>query len=131
MRWKNWQNELFFTIFDLTIKYFQADITENVDYYVLIIWRERKHCNYTIWNISQLIRNQKFTFLVVFDHFSSITANCLLNIVKNWTKSRTTCVSYAISMGILVKKWSKKMFTQSRGKLANFVLICLFDHFYD
>ena len=45
-------------------------------------------------------------------------ANCLFNIVKNWTKSRTTCVSYAISMGILLKRPLEKLFTQ-------------FDHFHD
>ena len=111
--WKSDKNELFFTIFDLksSVSWLISLKTIHVDYYVLIIRSGRKHCNYTIWNIFQLIRRQKFTFLVVFDHFEPLFANCLLNIVKNWTNSRTACFSYAISMGILLKRPLKKTFT--------------------
>ena len=47
----------------------------------------------------------------------------MLTIVKNWMKTRTTCVSHAILIGILQKRSWKKAFTPSGEKMANFVFI--------
>ena len=129
MRWKIGKNELFFNIFDLewSVSWLiSLKMIRHVDYYVLIIWRGRKNCNYPIWNFFQVIRRQKFTFLVVFDHFLPLTANCSLNIVKNGTKNRAVCVSYAILMWILLKRTLKKYLHNQMVNLAIFVFFFVY-----
>ena len=61
----------------------------------------------------------KFTFLVVFDHFYPLIALQTVYLISSKIERKVEQrVSYAISMGILLKRPLEKLFTQ-------------FDHFHD